>query len=343
MRSALHLTPTAHKPDVLNDGVLTIEGRRPFCGRRAETLARLGFEEFAGKIDAASVVAGVTSEKIERDGILTKEELKVLGKTVEVPKTVAALLQRPSPVAVKLAPAERVVTTQVRAHYNPECIRLEELNPGYRAIAEGVLASLDRKEMQEHGYSRGGYSSEGVITSHYLLEYLSLDAQALAALTPKEGLPSKVLRRQAEALLRHITLATFDKETRSYPSAVTSFPVSEAKVRLVTSVRPDVSGLGPGQYHYPSRRLEVSVPEGLTVVLNAQCAAGGTVELSEMVLGHRGSTTPYQLPDLPGLGSGQPAELWITVLRGDEVLSNQVFQVPANPIVERSRQVRIPI
>lgn len=342
MRSALLFGGVRFKQDALNDAILTVEGQAPFCARRAETFERLGLGKAADKLEATAALTGISSERIERDGFITQEELTLLSGASSVPKLARALLERPLPTPVKLTPAERQVTTQVRAHYNPDCVKVEELGAGYRAIADLVLATLDTQEMKSRGYDRGGYSAEGIITSRYLESYLALPPEALCPSTSPTSLPLPVLLRQAKALLRHITEATFSSEARNDAPAVTPFPVAQATIELVTLTREETAGLGLGGYHFPNRRLEVKVPEGHTVVINAQAATEGTVALAELVLGHRNTTQPYQLPYLPGLADGEPAELWITVLKGKQVVDNQVFAVPANPITERSRQLRIP-
>ena len=90
----------------------------------------------------------------------------------------------------------------------------------------------------------------------------------------------------------------------------------------------------------------MKVPPGHKVLINAQSpmldAQGkqNGLELMEQLLKPTEGNQRHELAYLPGIKDGKAAELWVTVLKGDQVVSNRNFAVPENPITSETVTVR---
>ena len=150
-------------------------------------------------------------------------------------------------------------------------------------------------------------------------------------------------RSFADTLLRHITAEGEARETEpQHPEpAVTRLPVTGAKIDLVTTPVPDFESNGRQAFHNLNRVLEVKPEPGHTVVINVQSVQNGQLGLAEQVLKHKANGTSHELPYLPGIAQGDPAEVWITVLKDKEVVANVNYALPKNPIEVRIDKVRV--
>ena len=184
-----------------------------------------------------------------------------------------------------------------------------------------------------------------MISQAILRKFLDLSDLELAAFEPDgPTVGASGQRAVAEKLLRHISAEELVRETEpnNPRPAVSRFPVQGADVKLVTTPVPDYERTGRNTYHNLNRVLEVKVPPGHTVLLNVQSPASGQLNMAELVLTPSKDGLSQELPYLPGLKDGNPAEVWITVLKGKEVVSNVSLSVPENPITTRTDTVRVP-
>lgn len=334
--------------DPLNDFSLEIRGQSaPIQGRRLETLRRIGAGA-AGKLaDHTAVNAPGAGPMVAADGFVTTKEVELLKQqsdSAQLP-LLEKLMSRPESQPVQLAPAVRVIRREVQGKYDPTCVALDELPGGFKQMALRVLDTLDNKISEERGSEEHDYAYEKMISQDILRKFLDLSDLELTAFEPDGPKVGAVGQRVlAEKLLRHITAEEMVRETepRDPPPAVTRFPVQGADVRLVTTPVPDYEREGRNTYHNLNRVLEVKVPPGHTVLLNVQSPAGGQLNMAELVLTPSKDGQARELPYLPGLKDGSAAEVWVTVLKDKEVVSNVSLSVPDNPIFTRTDTVRVP-
>lgn len=341
--------------DSLKDFSLEIPGRTAAVeGRRVETLERLDAGTAAALADTVEAQVGKTAE-IGRDNVVTKAEVAALeqqkaslGETkaavnAELP-LLKKLVERPKPEAIDLPKAVRTITRHVSSPYDPNFVDLSALPPGIRKLALEVLDTLD------------AVSSKPGAEVHDLREDRRIDNAILArfqALSDHElltfGAGSPGQQRSVAAMVhRHINSETEERLTEpKNPRAVRKdFPVEGASVALETVPLPDYSKEGRRTYHNLNRVLLVKVPPGHKVLINAQSpmldAQGkqNGLELMEQLLKPTEGNQRHELAYLPGIKDGKAAELWVTVLKGDQVVSNRNFAVPENPITSETVTVR---
>ncbi|MCK6546011.1 hypothetical protein L6R52_09090 [Myxococcota bacterium] len=325
-------------------------------GRRAETLERVGLGRSAGLADAIETETG-RAPGIARDGLVLATEVAALAQpevlaklgvrgaavAAELPR-LAKLVERPAAEPLALTPAFIEVRREVSRPYDPSWVELAELPPTYRAMATRVIDTLDALESASTGREEHTLAYDKKVSTEIIDRFLALSDLELATYEPGPRIGAAGQRRVAEKLRAHIEQETHVRDlVPSNPRPVmTRFPVSAATVRLATTPVPDYEQVGRNRVHNLNRALLVDVPAGHTVIVNAQAAQrGGATDVGERVLGPTKPGQPHELDYLPGVADGQPAEVWITVLKGKDVVANQVFAVPANPIGERVTRVEV--
>jgi hypothetical protein len=335
--------------DPLNDFSLELRGQTaPIQGRRLETLRRVGAGAAGRLADHVAIHAPGVDPAVATDGFVTAKEVALLAQqsdSAQLP-LLEKLMERPASVPVALTPAVRLIRREVQGKYDPSWVELSELAPGFRQMAQRVLETLDLKLSEERGAEEHAHSFENKISQDILQKFLGLSDLELAAFEPDgPKLGAAGQRVVAEKLLRHITAEEQVRETEpKHPRpAVTNFPVQGAQVRLVTTPVPDFEREGRNTYHNLNRVLEVKVPAGHTVLLNVQSPGKGQLNVAELVLTPSKDGLFQELPYLPGLKDGAAAEVWVTVLKGKDVVSNVSLSVPDNPIFTRTETVRLPV
>lgn len=316
----------------------------PFTARRTETLEALGLSAQARLADHVAVHTPNSGPRIAADGFVTSEEATRLAELRPTPPLLAQVLERPASQPLELSKAERVIRREVWSTYDPSWVELKDLPAGFRPLALRILEALDAKFSAETNSEEYPHSLEGMISEAIIAKYKALDDLELVAYDPAQPKVTAADRRaMADTLLRHITAETNVSETEpQHPRpAVTRFPVAGAKIDLVTTPVPDYEAVGRLSYHNLNRVVEVKPLPGHTVVINVQSVKKGEVSLAEHVLKHKADGTSHELPYLPGISSGEPAEVWITVLKDKEVVANVNYAVPKNPIVKRIDTVRV--
>ena len=346
--------------DSLRDFNLEIGGRSaPVAGRRLETLQALKVGGAAKLADNVQAEVGPSSE-VGRDGLVTATEVAALASDAQLAKLgarrpgieaqlplLSKLVERPAAEPIALTPAYREIRREVSTRYDPQGEALSRLPAGFKAMAERVLDTLDNADAATRGENLHDLRLGKEISNALLERFLDLSDLELAAFEPDgPKLGGAGQRAVAEKLRRHLNeeVSSRDLEPANPRAAVTRFPVKGAEVKLETVPVPDYEQVGRNRVHNLNRVLTVQVPPGHTVLVNAQAttrtALGGpNTELGERVLSPTPNGAPHELNYLPGIAEGNPAELWITVLKGTEVIGNQSFAVPQNPITERVTRV----
>lgn len=341
--------------DPLKDFSLEIPGRAGAVeGRRIETLEQLGSATAAALADTIETQLGKTAE-IGRDNVVTKAEVTALeqqkaslGETkaavnLELP-LLKALVERPNPEPIDLPKAVRTITRHVSSPYDPNFVDLSELPPGIRKLALEVLDTLDALSSGP-GSEKHDLREDRRIDNAILARFQALSDHELTAFG--QGSPESQ-RSVANMVHRHINAETEERltEPKNPRSVRKDFPVEGASVALETVPLPDYSKEGRKTYHNLNRVLLVKVPPGHKVLINAQSpmfdAQGkpNGLELMEQLLKPTEGSQRHELAYLPGIKDGKAAELWITVLKGDQVVSNRNFAVPENPITTETVTVR---
>lgn len=350
--------------DLVNDFVVKIEGAKsgPIDARRLETLEALRLGGIGKLADHMATTALDRGPEVATDGLITPAEVRELAKTEAFTtglgskvnlKLLESLVTRPKAQPLGLEPAERIITRREAYLYpsSPEVGReagLEQLGPTHRAMARRVLETLDRHtsgttETEFHEHALAGVINEALLDRFRGLSDLELSAYEPDG--PKVGAAGQ--RAVAEKLRKHLQEHdTRELEPRNPRPVVNRFPVEAIKLRLETDPVPDAVRSGRLSLNQLNRALVVDVPPGYTAVLNVQSRSkpspgSDTLQMAEYVIPPTAKDEPAELARVPGIDRGAPAEVWVVVMKGREVVSNQSFLVPENPITERIRTERI--
>lgn len=333
--------------DPLKDFNLELAGQKQtLTGRRTDTLALLGLDAPAQRADQVVRQTPGASPALAVDQFVTAEEVRRLGALHPDPQRplLEQLLERPAPQPLGLTKAERVIRREIEARYDPNWVELGELPESFRKLALRILDTFDAKTSAESLREEHPRREEGKISVAIIEAYKALSDLELYTFDPDQANITAAHRRSlANTLLRHLTAEGAARETEpQHPKpAVTRLPVTGAKINLVTTPVPDVERNGRQTYHNLNRVLEVKVEPGHTVVINVQSVGKDQLGLAEQVLKAKANGTSHELPYLPGVSKGEPAEVWITVLKGKEVVANVNYALPPNPITERIDKVYV--